>query len=535
MALLLTRAGRVELARSWKRDLTTLLDYYHFTIGKTTAWADEESPDTPVDSGSVVNEFRRNIMFSKKLTSADVCHVVRRIDWSSGTIYDKYDDTYSTSNPAQSSATTLATANFYVMTDEFKVYKCMDNNLNTASTVKPNGTGTSVVELADGYKWKFLFQVSSSDQTKFLDVDHIPVRKVTGNPTFDVNGEVDSFLVNTGGSGYTSAPTVTISGDGIGATATVDPAKITGGVLDADAIAVTTAGAGYSFVIVTITGGGGTGATATASLGDADTLPALQEAVEQASVAGTLDNIILTNIGQNYASGDVSVTITGDGSGAEASATVSADTGAITGITVTSNGSGYSFADITFAQTSGAGSGATARAIISPLEGHGANPIRELYASTIAFVSSIADETNLDFMIGNDFRQIGLVKNIYNYDKSEIHTENSATASFIVDVDDDSSYDIDDVITSDSGGKFIVIQKKSSGGTYQIYLQPIIGLLSDSSILANTTKSLTSLSINSSTVPEINVFSGEVVYIENRSSINRASDQIETIKALVNF
>ena len=530
MALLLTRAGRVELARSWRRDLANENDFYHFTLGKTTAWADEESPDTPVDSGYDVNQFRRDIMCTKKLTSADVCHVARRIDWTSGTVYDAYDDSYSASNPAYSDATNLADANFYVITDEFKVYKCLDNSLNSASTVKPTGTGTSVVTLSDGYKWKFLFQVSTSDQTKFLDVDHIPVRKITGNPTHDVNGELDSITVTAGGSGYTSAPTVLIGGDGTGATAT---ATLSGDAVDS--ITVTAAGSGYSFIVVTITGGGGSGATATAILGDADTLPPLQEAVEQAAVAGTVDNIIITNTGKNYTAGDVTVTITGDGTGAEATATVSADTGSISGITVTSSGSGYSFADITFTQTSGAGTLATARAIISPLDGHGSNPVRELFASTVAFVSSFADSDNLDFILGNDFRQIGLVKNLQNYSDTDLYTSNTATSAFIIDVNDGSNYDEDDVVTSNDGGKFIVIQKAESGGTHQIYLQPIIGLLSNSSIMANTTKALTGLSINSRTVPEINVLTGEVVYIENRSPITRASDQVETIKALVNF
>ena len=321
-----------------------------------------------------------------------------------------------------------------------------------------------------------------------------------------------------------------INGDGTGATAT---ATLSGDAVDS--ITVTAEGSGYSFIVVTITGGGGTGATATAILGDADTLPPLQEAVEQAAVAGTVDNIIITNTGKNYTTGDVTVTITGDGTGAEATATVSADTGSISGITVTSSGSGYSFADITFTQTSGAGTLATARAIISPLDGHGSNPVRELFASTVAFVSSFADSANLDFILGNDFRQIGLVKNLQNYSDTDLYTSNTATSAFIIDVNDGSNYDEDDVITSNDGGKFIVIQKRESGGTYQIYLQPIIGLLSSSSIMDNTTKALTGLSINSRTEPEINVLTGEVVYIENRSSITRASDQVETIKALVNF
>jgi len=46
---------------------------------------------------------------------------------------------------------------------------------------------------------------------------------------------------------------------------------------------------------------------------------------------------------------------------------------------------------------------------------------------------------------------------------------------------------------------------------------------------------LTGLTINSVTNPEIDVTSGDVVYIENRSPVTRASDQVETIKAFINF
>lgn len=531
MALLLTKSGRVELARSFHRDLTNENDYYHFSLGKTTAWEDEESPDIPVDSEYAVKEFRRNIMFAQKLSSADICHIIRRIDWSSGTVYDPYDDIYSIDNPAFSEATTLADANFYVLTDEFKVYKCINNNSNAESTVKPTSTSTSVFELADGYKWKFLFQLSASDQTKFLDTEHIPVRKLTGNPIHDVNGEIDSISVTEGGSGYTSAPTVIINGDGNGATAT---ATLSGDSVDT--ITVDTSGSGYSFAFISITGGGGSGATASVSLGDADSLPPLQSAVEGAAIPGTIDRIIISSNGQDYASGDVTVTITGDGVGAEATATIAPGTGAITDITVTNQGSDYTFADITFTQNSGFGTAATARAVISPIDGHGSNPIKELFGSSVAFVASLSDNANKDLIVGNDFRQVGLVKNLYNYDEDLIWTENSGTSCFIIDVDDDSDYSVDDSITSIDGGSFTVAQiVDDESGTYQIYLQPIIGIISSSSTLTNVTKSITGLSINSVTDPEISVSRGDVVYIENRTSISRSEDQVETIKALVNF
>jgi uncharacterized repeat protein (TIGR01451 family)/fimbrial isopeptide formation D2 family protein len=73
---------------------------------------------------------------------------------------------------------------------------------------------------------------------------------------------VRSITVLTGGSGYTSAPNVAITGTGTGATAN---AVITGGVITA--IVVTNPGTGYTATpSVAITGGGGTGATASATL-----------------------------------------------------------------------------------------------------------------------------------------------------------------------------------------------------------------------------------------------------------------------------
>ena len=185
-----------------------------------------------------------------------------------------------------------------------------------------------------------MFQISASDQNKFLDADFIPVRKLTGNPTHDVTGEIDSITITAGGSGYTSAPTVVIAGDGDGTvtgTATVSGGAVTG-------VTINTSGSGYSFAFLTFTGGGGSGAAGTVNLGDADSLPALQSAVEGASVNGTLDRVIVTSAGQDYATNDVQITVVGDGTGAEASAYVNAATGALTSIRVTNPGSNYSYA-----------------------------------------------------------------------------------------------------------------------------------------------------------------------------------------------
>jgi hypothetical protein len=542
VALLLTRSGKVELARSFHRDIQNLNDQVYFTIGRTTPWDDEQIPENSIDSNYYLNEFRRNIMFVQKITSANICHLARRIDWTSGTVYDPYDDSYSEDNLAESGATNLADANFYVLTNDFNVYKCLDNNNGALSTTKPEGTAPTIIEHdgvgQDGYIWKFLFQLSPADRTKFLDSNFIPVRKLTGNPTFDVNGIIDTITVTSGGSGYSTSPAIQvgIDGDGIGAgaTAVLGSGGTAGQIVS---VTVTNPGSGYSFADVTFTGGGGSGATASATLGVADALPSLQSAVESASTTqgGTIGRIIISNGGENYISGAVTVVITGDGSGATATATVV--DGEITNITVTNEGSGYTFADVTF--SSATGTLAVARAVISPIEGHGSNPTRELYASRIGIVSTLFDKDNADLTLGNDFRQIGLVKNLKDYPKTSNFTSSTGNASFIVDVATGAAgnYAVDDIILTNDAvqGKFRVTQKINNVSSYKIHLQKIRGNITSSSTLTNETQTLSGLSINSLANPEFNVTSGEIVYIENRVAVNRNENQAETIKAIVTF
>ena len=87
---------------------------------------------------------------------------------------------------------------------------------------------------------------------------------ITEAGIFDtVGSKVDDIAVSAGGTGYTSAPTVTFtSGGGTGATAT---ATVSGGVVTA--VTVTGVGSGYtSAPTIGFTGGAGSGATATATL-----------------------------------------------------------------------------------------------------------------------------------------------------------------------------------------------------------------------------------------------------------------------------
>ena len=281
-------------------------------------------------------------------------------------------------------------------------------------------------------------------------------------------------------------------------------------------------------------GGGGSGATATVNLGDADSLPALQSAVEGASINGTLDRVVITSAGKDYAQGDVQISVTGDGSGAEASAYVNAATGALTEIRVTNPGSGYSYANIVITNTAAPGTNAAGRAIISPQGGHGSNAVRELFAHNLGVTVSFSDNDNRDLILGNDFRQIGLIKNITT-PGNVVYTTNTATACYIINVaaGQTGNYAADDAITTNDGGSFKVIQIDTANNN--IYMTSEIPLITNTSTLTNSTQSISSLSINSFTAPEVKNSSGEIIYLDNRSPIIRSADQVEQVKALIRF
>ena len=314
MTLLLRSAGRTEIARSLYRDIYNENDFFYFFVGRTTEWGDEESPEDPVDSVRYASTSSRNMLFVKRIQSSDTVLMIPRINWASGTVYDQYDDKYGELDPddevytANSGAASLKDAEFYVLTDDDHVYKCIFNNSNAQSTTKPTGTSTSAIETADGYIWKFMFKVEASDETKFLTPEYIPVRKLagSGDPAFDVNGQIDTITITNAGSSYETAPTVIINGDGTGAvaTATVSAGLVTNIILN-------NAGEGYSFAYITFSGGGGSGAAASVTLGATES-GTVQEDVENAAIPGTVDRLEIVAGGIDYVDGDAAVTIVGD-------------------------------------------------------------------------------------------------------------------------------------------------------------------------------------------------------------------------------
>jgi hypothetical protein len=133
----------------------------------------------------------------------------------------------------------LEEARFYVVTDDFNVYKCLDNNNGAQSTEKPIGSQVEPIYTDDGYVWKFMYNVPINLRNKFLTEDQMPVVSALTNQFYS-NGSCDFITITDKGSGYTTA-TITVTGDGY---READPTYLTG-------VIVSNGGSGYSSPTVT--------------------------------------------------------------------------------------------------------------------------------------------------------------------------------------------------------------------------------------------------------------------------------------------
>ena len=219
--------------------------------GRTNNEGTDVAPLTPADNLNAQHFPFDDLMAAKKISASDVTFAVPRRNWTTGTTYDIYRHDYgeyatgtTTAITANGGASTLHDSAFYVLTTDRNVYKCLDNDGNTASTVEPTGTSTTVLTTADGYKWKYMYTLTASQQANFLSTDFMAVATDSTVSSAAVDGAIDIIKIKTAGSGGTNGTHtgIAIRGDGTGGVCSV---TVAGGVVTA--VTVTTAGTGYTF------------------------------------------------------------------------------------------------------------------------------------------------------------------------------------------------------------------------------------------------------------------------------------------------
>lgn len=267
MPAIISNTMRIQTGDAFKNELASLPVYVYF--GGTDPWDDEQLPPDAVDSTEGRISALSDVQGLKRLQPQDIVSVLPRTDWIENTVYDQYTDKANIIDDKNPETNDFY--RFYVVTDEFNVYKCLSNNYRSQSTVKPSGTSTTPFVTPDGYKWKYMYTIKTGDAFKFMTPNWVPCYSLyvdDGSAQWDVQtaavpGSIDHIEVIFGGENYisTDAPVVTITGDGTGASAVAEIDDATGKIT---AITVTDPGQDYTSATVEITGTTGAGAEADA-------------------------------------------------------------------------------------------------------------------------------------------------------------------------------------------------------------------------------------------------------------------------------
>jgi len=228
----------------------------------------DTSPVTPADNINSQHFPYDDMLAAKKITSSDITFAIPRRNWTTGTVYDVYRHDYgeyatgtTTAITSNSGASTLHDATFYVLTSARNVYKCLDNNSNANSTVEPTGTDVTILETADGYRWKYMYTLSASQQANFLSTDFMAVATNSTVSSAAVDGAINVCKIKTAGSGGTDGTHTGIAIRGDGSSGEVSVTVTSGAVT---AVTVTTPGTGYTFGTISnaqIVAAGATGLT----------------------------------------------------------------------------------------------------------------------------------------------------------------------------------------------------------------------------------------------------------------------------------
>ena len=516
MAAIITDQIRILNAKNFLSGVTSTANAYYSFIGLPnptdieSTW--DTSPPSPKDNFDEEDNYWDTMIALKKINSSDARQVVTRRLWTSGTTYDMYRSDYSRTNTAKvSGATNLYAATYYIINSDYRVYICLNNGIDpdnpngkpsldepTFTDLEPKKAGTS----GDGYLWKYLYTIKPSDIVKFESTDFIPV------PTdWSTNSDVASVRDN--------------AVDG-------------------------------SIKIVTITDRG-------VGLGTANS---------------------------TY----TKVPIYGDGTGAECTIVINNDQ-KVSDVTVSTAGQNYTYGNVDL-EAGGVPTGSTRPTfdvIIPPPGGHGKDIYRELGAYNVLLYSRIENDVeNPDFITGNQIARVGVIENpkatsgsLLSADKASavnaLRLTGTGYSSATFDAD---SYFTQTISAGSTAVGRVVNYDQTTGvlkywqdrtlagfntvgtaqtdPTYGFNLNEFtaspgangsltIAPTSGSSLAIDTSFTGVSTVINNRTYylgqeftsglasPEVKAYSGNVVYIDNRPSITRSSNQKEDIKVILQF
>jgi hypothetical protein len=474
-------------------------DNLYLYIARITPWPNESSPPSAADTVfSTDYDLWRQIYAMKKVSIGNMSFGVPRYNWTTGTVYNEYRDNDSS----------LISEPFFVITSALNVYKCLYNNGGATSTVQPTGTSTSSFQTADGYIWKFLYQVSASGATTFLTPSFIPVQTIASNDgsaqwsvqQAAIPGSVEVIDVISGGTGFTgdanTASTASAS------TITLQTSAATGKLNGS---------------VVYISSGTGAGQLRTITAWNGST-----------KVATISPNWTTTPDGTSSYVVGAQITVAGDGQGLTAYGLVS-NTGVITSVPVVSKGNSYTIVSAT--ASANGGSGANLDAYVSPRGGHGSDAVSELFGTNIIFYAQLNGTESNTISASNQYRVLGLILDplLANgspatgavYDQTTHLTITSPVGTFTND---------EEIVGQTSGATGYLVDDTSN----VLRLVNVTGTFANAESVVGQSSSAHG-TVSAISASPLKLFTGNILTVENRLSVSRSPNQAETFQIVMEF
>ena len=211
---------RNTVAEGIYKEITNRSGRYYYYLGRTLAWDDELNPLVPVDSITYTNTSRNEIISMKEITPSDVSFVVPRYEWdlTGKTIYDQYDDQYSTEvqgvNLKNGGIEFESAPYVYIGSTGYISY-----TISTAYTVGQllkSGNNYYIVTVAGTSGITAPTHTSGTAILGGVSLMAVAVNDANGSSATAISSLTDGVVTNieitSKGIGYTSSPSVIIAG-----------------------------------------------------------------------------------------------------------------------------------------------------------------------------------------------------------------------------------------------------------------------------------------------------------------------------------
>jgi hypothetical protein len=471
------------------------------------------------DYGSVF-QYNWNMLFGKKIKSSDIVPVIEKTIWSTNSVYSMYDNT---------SESLFEDNNYYVISEPsitgggYYVYKCIDNSNGAISTIDPGKIGTptqpSTFETEDGYKWRYISTISSSNYDKFSSDEFAPIYT---DPTISASAKnyagVDVLMIANAGSGYTAYTN--------GVVQSVQNSTVI-------QIASTASGSDNFYV--------NSGIYIYNSIESTSQLKIVSDYVVNSSgkfvFTDTPVNTSLITAGiSNYLISPAVIFETDGDSDPAAYTIVNTTNFSINEIVVLSPGVNISWANAVI--QAGYGSGANIYAIVPPAGGHGFDAVSELNVKGLSVAFSFGNtESNTIVTSNTVYNKVGIIKdphvltaNIVNGSILKGGVFSTSTFNNLMIANVSPSYTFNKgqtIIGSNSQARGVVVFSNST----QVFITGDQTFIDGEFVKNSSGVELAAIAIQ--TTPDIYTKDLKPIYVENINNINRSDIQTESYKLIV--